>query len=206
MAIVELTKQESKEGRLPPVCMRCGAPATIDQHTVLYWRPWWVAISFYPSIVCYLIPFLILDAVFGRRAALRAPMCDFHRNHWRWRLFVLYGCFAFGVLLFVAGMAIGFDLADRMRNSPNMGEFLQRGGAFMVLCAYLSVLVVAIAAPIMKRTAVHAKRIARDRILLAGVCDEFAHALAEAQIVWAESAFGGARPEWQAHPQVGDRT
>jgi hypothetical protein len=184
MAIVELTKQESKEGRLPPVCMRCGAPATIDQHTVLYWRPWWVSLSFYPSIAFYFIPFLILDSLFGKKAGLHAPMCELHRNHWRWRLLILYGAFATSVLLFVAGMAIGFDLADRVRSVPNMGETLQTGGAVMVLFAYFGILVVAIAAPLMKRTGIHAKQISGDRIILVGVADEFGHALAEARVRW----------------------
>src|SRR5262245_58533152 len=137
MAIVELTIQAAKDGQFPPVCMRCGALATSYQHAMLHWRPWWVAALFYPSMAVYFIPYLILDSLFGRRAAVRAPVCEVHRYHWRWRLLVLFGLFVISVFSIVLGMVITFDVAGGLHDSREFRD-LARGltiaGMLLLFC------------------------------------------------------------------------
>ncbi|HMF15037.1 MAG TPA: hypothetical protein VKE94_22130 [Gemmataceae bacterium] len=176
MAIVELTIRDAKDGQFFPVCMRCGAGATAYQDAMIYWRPWWVAALFYPSMAVYFIPYLILDSLFGRRAALRAPVCEDHRNHWRWRLLVLFGLFAVSILSIVIGMVVTFDLAERLHHSrpfTDLAHGLAIAGMLLFFSGYAGLLAVAIASPIFKRTAIYAKKISKDRITLVGVSPAF---------------------------------
>jgi hypothetical protein len=177
--MLELTIQEAKSGDLPPVCMRCGKPAAGYQHAMLYWRPWWVAVLFYPSLFVYLLPYIILDSLFGRRVALRAPVCEAHRYHWRWRLLVLFGVFAVSILSIVVGLAIAIDLSERLtesRQTRQLGYGLSLAGAMLIMIGYVGLLTVAIAAPILRRTAIYAKSINKNRITLNGVAPAFIEA------------------------------
>jgi MFS family permease len=179
MALLELTIQEAKSGDLPPVCMRCGKPAAGYQHAMLYWRPWWVAVLFYPSLIVYLLPYIILDSLFGRRVALRAPVCEAHRYHWRWRLFVLFGVFAASLLSIVVGLAVAIDLLERVKESRQTRELrygLELLGGMLILIGYAGLFAVALATPILRRTAIYAKSISKNRITLSGVAPAFIEA------------------------------
>jgi hypothetical protein len=192
MAILELTLQEVKDGQFPPICMRCGALATSYQHAMLYWRPWWVAALIYPSMAVYFLPYLVLDSLFGRRAALRAPVCEDHRYQWRWRLLVLFGLFAISVFSIFLGMALAIDLVEALHDSRQtraLARGLSLAGALLMVLGYAGLLAVAVASPILKRTTIYAKNISKDRITLIGVSPAFVAAKESAwPIAAAESA------------------
>src|SRR5262245_24793108 len=140
MPSVELKIQEAKGGDLPPVCMRCEDRAEVYQHAMLHWRPWWVAILFYPSMAVYFIPSLILDSIFGRRIALRAALCERHRYHCRLRLLVLFGLFAISVLSIFVGMALALDLAKglyQIKESRELARGAEIAGMFLIVFGYL---------------------------------------------------------------------
>ncbi len=76
MAEVELYRDEVTRGDLPMVCVCCGAPAA----------------ALYPV------------AMFGRKlGVVRAPLCQRHDDHWRWRTAVVYCCLGATVAGFLFG-------------------------------------------------------------------------------------------------------
>jgi hypothetical protein len=92
MASVEITRREAEQRQLPPVCMRCGEAARQTYQT---------------------------DFFDGRgRILLFAPLCYFHRNHFKWRTRVL----VFGLVgsIFVLGLGI-FVIADGIRTGIENG-------------------------------------------------------------------------------------
>jgi hypothetical protein len=86
MASVEITRREAEQRQLPPVCMRCGQAARQTYQT---------------------------DFFEGRgRILLFAPLCYFHRNHFRWRTRVL----VFGLIASIIVLALGsFVIVDGIR-------------------------------------------------------------------------------------------
>src|SRR5579871_4414997 len=95
MASVELESYRGKVRDLPEVCMRCGAPATVVRSRKFSWQPQWVIVLLFFG----LLPYLIVAIILTKRARVEVPLCDTHKNHWRWRLFFLIG----GPLILVGG-------------------------------------------------------------------------------------------------------
>src|SRR5258707_9669465 len=89
MAQIRLSRYEAEEGMLPPICVRCGAPATrykgVGFSTLADW--------FYLLVLFILWPLAVLAVLLRQRVRFLLPVCDGHRNHWRWRRAVLVCCF-----------------------------------------------------------------------------------------------------------------
>src|SRR5262249_24514087 len=97
MPQLRLGRYEAREGLLPPVCMVCGAPASVQRRTLFARAPAWCYVAFLFGV----LPYFALTAFFGRRALARTPLCELHKNHWLGRAL----CFA-GLFLVYAALAV----------------------------------------------------------------------------------------------------
>jgi hypothetical protein len=111
MATVQLGRNECENGKLPPVCMCCGAGAEEFVSKQFVWHPSlvWTIVSF--GVFCVLLQCLLTDLglvalatfvsvcalalivaeSFNRGMIVRAPLCSLHRRHWsNRRLFNFY--------------------------------------------------------------------------------------------------------------------
>lgn len=102
MARIKLSHEEVREGRLPRLCMRCGAPATIEKRKTFSWCPSWVAVL----ILVGLLPYLIVMLILTKRMTVFVPLCDKHRNHWLWRTALVLALVAVLVGLIVVGIMV----------------------------------------------------------------------------------------------------
>src|SRR5690242_4942118 len=102
MAEVRLGRLEAEEGELPPLCLRCGAPATMYNSRRLAWQPGWVVVLF--ALTFW--PLLLMSLLIRKRMRLRAPFCDAHGNYWRRRF--LIAAIVYGGLagLVIAGLSL----------------------------------------------------------------------------------------------------
>ena len=81
MATIRLGRYEARQGKLPPVCMRCGTAAGVYRKKIFSYSPWWI----YLGIPVGLFPFFILAWFWSKPALVRVPLCALHRNLWRWQ-------------------------------------------------------------------------------------------------------------------------
>ena len=106
MAIILLYRDEIAEGRLPPVCMRCGAPAVLAKDHTFTCHPRWVdffLLGILAAWICgiaafvFILVWVIVALATTVRLRVAVPLCQKHKNHWTWRLGYVYagtGCFA----------------------------------------------------------------------------------------------------------------
>jgi hypothetical protein len=134
MASVRLDFEDVDDDALPDLCMKCAAPATIRVRRTFAWTPSWVIVL----IVCVTLPGIIVALVLTKRKRVTVPLCEQHKNHWSWRLWV--GLIGFGVVLLP--FAAGF-----VSNSlgPSAGDvtpwlFLSAFFAFLVWLIFMLVL------------------------------------------------------------------
>jgi hypothetical protein len=79
MVTVQLTREETALGKLPLICMRCGAPAErLIQNRFSKWSMWIVLILF---PLCGPIALLFV-AAHAPAMTVHAPVCLRHQNHW----------------------------------------------------------------------------------------------------------------------------
>ena len=74
---LESHPREEVIGRLPRVCMKCGAPATTAKVTQFGWYPPWV-LALLPLGV---LPFLVVVVIITKRQRVKIPFCEAHKNH-----------------------------------------------------------------------------------------------------------------------------
>lgn len=193
MAAVTLSRDEAKQGDLPPVCMRCGRPSCMHKPSVLFWQPWWVSLTFYPSAVLWFLPYLLLKFFFERRASIRAPLCTWHVHHWTARRWMIYGVTIVSILTFVGMISLAMD------HPPRDSELL-RGLSFVLMMVWLLCLIILIpAVPILRFTGINARRIGEDEVILRGVSAAFVAALQE----WRMGHEGSGGGSWDATSQAG---
>src|SRR5437762_8797314 len=82
MAQVTLRDPEWPGYELPPVCMRCGAEATVCKAKRFTWYPPWVNLL----ILAGLIPYAVVVAILTKRLTVSVPLCGRHRFHWGGRV------------------------------------------------------------------------------------------------------------------------
>jgi hypothetical protein len=166
MATIRLTRDESETGKLPGVCMRCGAPATELAKKDFTWVPAWVWVT----ILAGALPYVMLSIVLQQRMKLWAPMCRQHRHHWLKRLaFNLIACVV--VVGALAGMAA---LPDAWGLSQSEKESFRRWsgvGMAVLLTAWL------IANVVIHQFMIRPARITDDDMELKGVHESFQAAL-----------------------------
>lgn len=174
MADVRLGKYEAREGRLPPVCLRCGAPASMSRRMVFYCRPWW-AFVFVPwwvySVILLAVPCLLLLLLVGRRARAVCPLCELHKHHWLWRNLVFAGAGLLPVAFFVLFLIVD-PLSSLWPRSMRTGLSLlftaiAYGGPPVFLACFL----------LLRYTAIYATEITSNSITLTGVAVEFVEAV-----------------------------
>src|SRR5258708_7236180 len=96
MAKVRLGRRECEDGRLPRICMCCGAASEVEISKKFSWTPPWVGVL----ILLGLLPYIIAAAVTTERCTALIPLCKQHASHWSWRTL-------FTLLSFLAVMVIG---------------------------------------------------------------------------------------------------
>jgi hypothetical protein len=167
MARVCIIYPETIRRRLPPVCMRCGAPTDRYLNRTFSWYPSWVWIF----VVLGLLAPLLIAMCIAKRMKVDSPMCDAHRNHWRWRSrFVWFGLLA----ILIAGLAafiVYIDLAPQ--NPPNAVTIwsILRYTWITIAIAWL------IGAAVFTLTAVRPFSITDDEITLGNLAPDFVKAL-----------------------------
>jgi len=163
MATVRLRGWGGEGYESPPVCMKCGAPATVYRERLFTWYPPWV----YVLLLAGPVPFAIVAWVVTQQKRINVPLCDAHTGHW-WKRQALILVGLFLVLgLFVAGMSqVGPGGNDRLA-AVLLGA---AGVGFLVwlpLTIYLN------------QTMIRPEEIRMGSITLKGVAPEFAEAVEE---------------------------
>src|SRR6516165_7933208 len=78
MSQVILGRFEAEEGELPPVCLRCGAPAAVFKRWTLTCYPDWS----YLLLLVTIWPFLLASPLLRQRMRVLVPFCVAHRRYW----------------------------------------------------------------------------------------------------------------------------
>ncbi len=156
MAYICLHLQQA-DGRLPMVCIRCGATATTVKTKVMTWQPF---------------------AGGMKQARLQAPLCARHQGHWTENSLIHW---LVGVL--AVGLACGGVIACLIMNGTTpRPQWVNVIGPLLAVASvvlYVGCLILAI---ILKGTAIRPREITGNHILLSGVCEAFADAVENAEI------------------------
>lgn len=169
MASVALNRADAKSGRLPPLCLYCGAPADGRIFKVLCRIPPWA----FP--LCLVLPpfgILIVNYL-TKRASIRAPLCPEHQGHWRWRSWTIWGSFA--AVLVLEGLLTMFWIF-----TPNDGSRPYQALAQFTFMMHLLLIVAWVTlALLVSFSAIRATRVTRETIVLTNVSALFAAELSE---------------------------
>lgn len=168
MARVTLDRDECSEGFLPPVCARCGEPATgTRSHDFLWHQP----IIFFALICCFPL-YVVLALVNRKRMNVALPVCDRHRGMWVRRQVALVA----GVVSMFAGVSFGAAFGqeiDRVLNFDSTAPIAVFGGVLA------GVFLIAIAG----LGSIRPTRISAESITLAGVSPVFADTVEQYRIL-----------------------
>ncbi len=162
MPEVRLYASEADSTRLPPVCMRCGAPATTYDVKKFSWHPPWV----YLLILGGLLPLIIVSLIVTKRMTVRGPFCDTHRNHWTWRSW-LSGLSLLALVVFGVG-AIALMISEAL---PKNVTALACVGTVLLGVAWM------VLAIVLQSSSVGVSEITDRHITLKGVAFAFGEAL-----------------------------
>jgi hypothetical protein len=174
MATIRLFIDELEEGRLPRVCMRCGAPATVFKRKRFSWGPGWVMALVAGGALCsgvlFVVALLILVPLLLRTMHVSVPLCEAHRHHWRaLTVVILGGLSLFGLLLFAA-ILFGVTGTGRGDWRSDLVGPLALGAALFLVCLLFP------AAFLQMRT-IRVVEMTPESIRLTGVSREFVRAL-----------------------------
>jgi hypothetical protein len=154
MAIVRLSQEEIDQDDLPPVCMRCGEPATD-----------WPGETFRVFLT--------------RGVHLSAPLCRRHARHWLWRRLMVWTA-----LTLMVGIATTFLLvASYVRGnyesdpSPRVQDQIKLLTGSCVVTLYLLPIIWIVGVVVLHRSAIHAIEITSDSATFTEVAREFAVAV-----------------------------
>ena len=169
MAHVVMTREEAEgEGKLPAVCMCCGAPATAWITRRLMLKP-----PRYNQVE--LAEVAIFKSIHALATSpyvhLRTSFCDHHRHYWTIKLIVLLG----GALLFFGALFLTLVLAlvaTIGRPEPHKGI-----AAMAVICALVGLLGWVVPLLIIWRSPIRALGLNNDLILVDNVSDSYAKAV-----------------------------
>lgn len=164
MGVLRLDSYERNVYDLPELCMKCGAPATVNKQKTFSWFPPWVWVLLF---VCGLLPFAIVAMILTKRRTIGAPLCEEHKNHWLWRQLVIVGGF-------LALMAIGFMAAIATSDNPRGGD--DPVGGLLCAGALVGLVIWLIAAIILQATSIRSSEITDTSFKLTGVSDVFIQA------------------------------
>ncbi len=158
MATVQMNRFAAEAGRMPPVCICCGAPAQQHVRHTFHYQPTWLVLFY------ILIPALLRWYLSSNPATVTVPVCAAHRNRLQWPKFVRYalagGLLLMVPLLFAASMA-GWHTA--------MGA--------MMLLVLLWLIALWAASVIVALTTPRAEHYTTSHVTLTAVAPAFAHSL-----------------------------
>jgi hypothetical protein len=167
MAHVVITREEAeKEGKLPAVCMCCGAPATVwVTRRLMLKPPQYNRVELAEVAVFKTIHALATSPY----VQLRTSFCDKHRHYWTIKLIVLFG----GMLMFFAAMFLALLLglaATINRHQPHKGLV-----AMAVIIALLGFLLWLVPLLILWRKPIRALGLDQGPIIVDNISDSYAH-------------------------------
>jgi hypothetical protein len=173
MAQVRLGRFEVEKGKLPLVCMFCGADASLMKRRSFAWHPRWAYILLFAG----LLPFVIAAMMLTKRMRVEIPLCQTHKNHWFIRGVIIWVSFLGMVGLTAAWLALLFVLDESVfkgdKRFRDLFGGLVCGGLLFFPLAWL------ISIPIIQNTGIHATEITDRSITLTRVSPTFVEALRE---------------------------
>jgi hypothetical protein len=159
MAELVLRYDELQDGRLPALCMRCGAPSD-----VVVRRSFPVVGPLAPSLLGILLPL-----VWQKRVEVPVPLCRHHTRIWRRRAaLVLLAVFA--PVVSMAGLFLAARTTGQLRESLTA----VLGPTFAVSLIYDVVILL-----VWRSLAIRVTHVDRDGVALAGVAKSFVEAVEE---------------------------
>jgi hypothetical protein len=167
MPKVRLRRYEAEDGRLPRVCMCCGAPSDVEKIKTFSWTPPWVGFLILLSI----LPYIIVALVLTQRCRARVPLCNQHSNHWSWRVLATLLSF-FAIIVVGVGAVVLMSAAAGKQGGDTLG-MLSCFGSIGLFVAWLIVLYV------IQQTAIRPTEITERSITLTHVSEDFIRAMEE---------------------------
>lgn len=171
MATIELSREESREGDLPFVCMVCGHAGHRYRRQIISYSPWWI----YLGLPLGIVPYLILAWFFSHRRRLRAPLCELHQFHWLWRYAVSFGWLLGNACLLVASLFLLFFLY--VEGPRPRSHDLRLAVYFVLIGSEVGLVLWPLLALTLKYTGIYASAVSPHSMTLTGVADEFIEAL-----------------------------
>lgn len=164
MAKVFLRGRCSRPDDLPDVCMKCGAQADDRVSRTFNWVPQWIGLTLLIAWPVY----LILAIVLKKSATVAVPLCEQHKSHWTFRIWLNLGTF---VVLVGGGIALAILIGSLSGPGPNdLGGF----AVLLVVVALVAWLIILV---VSSMTAIRVEEITDDNgVRLTGVCQEFVDA------------------------------
>ena len=169
MAVVELPRDRLACSELPPVCMRCGAPAVVWAEHTFWWYPRSVdrLVRFWRLCPLVLPLCLILAACYRQRVRVALPLCGRHEGHWSRRAWYTFGGLAGLPVAGAVGLLLGTSPSDE-------GQVLF--GLFGVGWAVAAILWL-VGAAVLRKTGIRLRGVSDRGITLQGVAPAFVEAL-----------------------------
>ena len=169
MAHVVITREEAeRKGKLPAVCMCCGAPATVwVTRRLMLKPPQYNQVELAEVAIFKSIHALATSPYVG----LRTSFCDQHRHYWTIKAIVLFG----GMLTFFAAMFLTLVLglvATINRPQPHKGLV-----AIAVIIALLGLLGWLVPLLILWRNPIRVLGMDQGPIIVDNVSDSYANAV-----------------------------
>lgn len=156
----------TRDGNLPPVCMKCGAEAHQTVRKNFSWCPSWVLVLIFAGVLIWAIIAMILT----KKMVVYVPLCHEHKGMFMKRalLTALLVVMAIGAL--VVGIAVPAAVQQPGARAPDWIGFSILGGGAMML-------VLLIAAAIVSKGGLTPAEITDRDIQLKGVHEDFVDAL-----------------------------
>jgi hypothetical protein len=171
MARLYLFREEMKVSTLPPVCMRCAAPATVYLNKRFSWKPEFSGCLVLPAAL--MLPVLLIIELFlsleSKRFRVLLPLCErcFRRGR-AYRRFVLWTLVGFPLLV-SAGIAL-LVLGNQQNVFGPVGGCLLAG-------AGLWALILLFVCAIQQATRISPAKITKDWMALGKVAPAFVQAV-----------------------------
>jgi len=167
---VTLSLDDCEPNALPPVCCKCGEPATCEKQVKFSWYPPWIVLT----VLIALIIAVILAAILRKKRTAYLPVCDKHSGVWNWGGAIM----AFTAISFVGLLVGGLALFG----GPGMAAFA--APLFIALLVYF--VVGFFTGVIVQAQAIQPKFITDDELKLVKLHPEFADAVIDQQDAEAE--------------------
>ena len=158
MAQIRLGRYEAEEGELPPLCLRCGAPAMLFKAKLLSWQPSWTYVVF--GLTFW--PILVATLALRRRMRVLVPFCQKHRNYWRGRRLLSWAVFSALLIFFLCLITFAATIEESASRFPSPS-----------LLFWLAGMVITFAMEFVHAGAIRATEITDDAVALTNVADAF---------------------------------